>query len=284
MAQIDTFRKKAFADFVRLRYQEFGKLQGFFQRETITGNKQFFDFYDSSDMQERTQRASEYNYTEMPRKRRVISPRKFVHPELFDEDDDIRLMSALVPDSSYARGLEASMGRQVDDLIIEAFGATAYEGEDGTTAATLPAAHDISQAALDTDIIRTAQNLLDDDDVPMEGRVAVAPMDAKEDLLADTEVINADFNTIRTLVGGTVDTWMGFTWIFTTRITAHASGKKYVYFAHRDAMVLGMARDPVIKIDVIPERDHATQVVAKVTGAATRVQDNGVVRLEIDVV
>jgi len=107
--------------------------------------------------------------------------------------------------------IASALGRRKDQLAIDAmaagtFSATPAAGE-GYLVGT-----DIGGAGTGWNIAKltAAKKALDNRDVPMMGRhVAITP-DGLEDLLGTTQVTSSDYNTVKTLVAGEIDTFMGF--------------------------------------------------------------------------
>lgn len=99
-----------------------------------------------------------------------------------------------------------ALGRREDQLIIDAW-------EDGTPTSTV----DEDVGGLDTgmnpDKIRRASRFLNALGVPMEGRTIAHTAIALEQLLGETEVTSSDYNSVKTLVNGEINTWMSFKFV-----------------------------------------------------------------------
>ena len=99
--------------------------------------------------------------------------------------------------------IAAAIGRREDQLIIDALEAA------GTT---LTVSTDIGGVGtnLNTAKAREAKKLLDAQGVPMDNRHLVVHSNNIFGLLGDTQATSADFNSIRALVDGQINTWLGF--------------------------------------------------------------------------
>jgi hypothetical protein len=131
---------------------------------------------------------------------------------MMDRDDDARVLAD--PKNKYVTGAAASLGRRADRTIITALLGTAITGEARTGTQALPTAQKVtgSTSALTKAKILTAKRLLDEAEVPDDGRYFAISAQGLEDMLGITEVISSDYNTIKALVDGQINTWLGFNW------------------------------------------------------------------------
>ncbi len=110
---------------------------------------------------------------------------------------------------NYSERAELSMtiaqaiGRREDQLIIDAVEAQRVAGG-------LAGSINIGTAALTVAELRTTAKHLNDQAVPKQNRHIVWSPTAEEQLLGTTEATSADFNTVRALVMGDIDTFVGF--------------------------------------------------------------------------
>ena len=154
--------------------------------------------------------------------------------------------------SEYAKAIGKSMGRRVDQAVIDAANATAVTQSiaHGSTGATLAK-------------LLEAKRILDDNGVDMVERCYVHGARDLEDLLGADEITSSDYNSIKALVRGDVDTFLGFKWVLINdRSTATGSGEgglpetsnvvtNFVYAM--DAIGLGFAMEPKTSVDWLPE-------------------------------
>jgi hypothetical protein len=97
----------------------------------------------------------------------------------------------------------AAMGRRQDQLILDALASS------GTS---LTVANSIGGATTNMNVakLREAKRLMDKANVPMDGRNIIVHANGLSNLLSETSVTSADFNTVRALVAGELDTFLGF--------------------------------------------------------------------------
>jgi hypothetical protein len=98
-----------------------------------------------------------------------------------------------------AQTIAGALGRRLDQLILDALDAA-------TPAASIASG---SAALTLTKIIQTGKEL-NDKGVPSGDRHFVTSAAGMEDLLGDSTITSADYNNVRALMAGDIDTFMGF--------------------------------------------------------------------------
>lgn len=98
-----------------------------------------------------------------------------------------------------AETIAGAMGRRDDQSIIDALATTTTTVGAGTQ-------------ALDLATITAAAKELNKVEAPMQDRYFVITEGGLNDLLNDTNITSADYNTVRLLMQGEIDTFMGFKW------------------------------------------------------------------------
>jgi len=99
-----------------------------------------------------------------------------------------------------ASTIAGAMGRRDDQAIIDALATTTTTAVgDGTK-------------ALDLAAITAAAKELNKVEAPMEDRYFITSEKGLNDLLTDTTITSADYNSVRLLMSGEIDTFMGFKW------------------------------------------------------------------------
>ena len=96
-----------------------------------------------------------------------------------------------------------AMGRRQDQLIIDALTASST---------SLTVSNDIGGTDTNLNVakLREAKRLLDKGNVPMDGRHMVIHANSLSNLLSETSVTSSDFNTVKALVQGEINTFLGF--------------------------------------------------------------------------
>lgn len=275
------------ANVVTLYQQRGSKLRGTVREESVTGKAHFFERLGPTAAVKRTTRHADTPLVDSPHSRRMVTLVDYEWADLVDQQDKIRML--VDPASEYAQNAAMALGRAYDDEVIAAFDGIAKAGEDGTTNVTFASEAagdlDFSAAALTTANILRVKKALDDKDVPPDDRYIVVSPAALEQLLKQSTAPNAtsaDYNTVKALVQGEIDTWVGFKWIVTTRLPSPAANMRYCFAWHRDSMGVGVGKDIMTRITERADKSYAVQVYVCGTFGAVRVQGEGVVRFKIN--
>ena len=105
---------------------------------------------------------------------------------------------------------------------------------------------------------------------------------ALEDLLKVTEATSSDYNTVKALVQGEIDTFMGFRFIRTERLPdGGGTGRKYCLAYTSKAIGLCFSDVRFTRVGEDPANSFMTRVYMESTLGAVRIEDLGVVRIEI---
>ena len=154
--------------------------------------------------------------------------------------------------SQLAKTIALAIRRREDQLIIDALDAA-------TPTATIATSVGGADTGLNIEKIRAAGEELDNNGVPEEGRVMIANTRSKWTLLGDTEVSSSDYNTVKALAQGNIDTYAGFKFIFIADnaeggITEAAGDVYNGYAFHMDAIGLAIGIDFKTSIDWVAEK------------------------------
>jgi hypothetical protein len=117
----------------------------------------------------------------------------------------------------------------------------------------------------------------------MEGRSILIHANSLSALLGETEVTSADFNTVRALVTGDINTFMGFRFItFGDRdeggLPVDGSSDRTLYAFHRDALGLGIGMNQTSRVDYIAEKTSFL-VASMFSAGAVAIDDEGIVKI-----
>lgn len=201
---------------------------------------------------------------------------------LLDRGDELRTISD--PRSAYTIAAAQALGRQIDDVIFKALEATSYSGETGTTTNTLGSGQyydTTSSSALTFAAVRAMKRILDNEDVEMEDRFFAVTPGALEDLLGVSEATSADYNAVKALIRGEIDTWMGFKWITSTRCQDDAeslwgTGTRSCVAWQRNGLCLAMAAAPLVRTDERSDLSYSWQVYYELNLGAVRLEEEKV--------
>jgi len=283
--QITTSFVEQYSSNVSMLSQQMGsKLRGSVDVETINGKNAFFDQVGVTAAQLRTSRHGDTPQIDTPHSRRRLSLADYEWADLVDDVDKVRML--VDPTSSYARAAAAAMNRAMDDVIITAFNASASTGVAGGTSTALPsgqktATSDQSDGLTITKLL-AAKKILDNNDVdPSLRRYIVCGPQQISDLLGTTQVTSSDYNSVRALATGAVNTFLGFEFIMSTRLNKDATytSDRLVFAYTEDAIKLGIGKDIGAKISERADKSYSTQVYYAMSLGAVRMQEEKVVQI-----
>ena len=164
-----------------------------------------------------------------------------------------------------------AIGRRQDQLILDALlagkGSTIAHGSANLTVAKL----------------RSAKKTLDTKNVPPQDRHMVIHANNLAHLLSETSVTSADFNTVRALVSGELDTFLGFK--FHTigdrtegGLEINASSHRKCLAFHKDAIGYAEGIGPKTEINYVPEKTSFL-VNAMLSACSVGIDSEGIVEV-----
>jgi len=262
-----------------LSQQRGSRLRNAVMTEMVVGKTAFFERIGETTAQDKKTRHDDTPIVNTPHSRRRVALQDKVWADLIDKLDRVRLL--INPESEYAQAGAWAMGRAIDDIIIKALNGDAFGGEDGATTIALPAAQKIAVGGTGLTIakLRDTKQKLDEAEVdPEEPRFFATTAEQINNLLTTTEITSADFNTVRALVQGEVDTFMGFRFIRSERLLKVGTDRRCMAWA-MTGMRLAIGQDMITRISERPDKNHATQVFLCWAMGATRVEETKVVEV-----
>jgi hypothetical protein len=286
--QITTAFVQQYSSNVQMLSQQMGSvLRGVVDVESVTGKNAFFDQVGKTTAVVRSSRHADTPQIDTPHSRRRVSLADYEWADLIDNADKVRLL--IDPTSSYAKAAAAAMGRAMDDVIIAALGGTSYTGETGATSVSLPSAqkpYSASQSdGLTVAKLLNAKKILDLADVdPSLPRFLVCGPTQISDLLNTTEVKSSDYNTVKALAMGQLDSFLGFKFIVSNRLKFDATNTddRLAYAFTSDAIKLAIGQDVLARIDERADKSYSTQVYYAMSIGATRMEEEKVVEIACD--
>ena len=286
--QITTAFVEQYSANVSMLSQQMGsKLRGAVDVETIRGKNAFFDQIGATAAVARTTRHGNTPQVNTPHSRRRVSLSDFEWADLIDDLDKVRML--VDPTSSYAKAAAAAMNRTIDDQIIAALGGSADTGVAGGTAVALPSSSKFSTAQQTDGLTLTklleTKFFFDNGSVdPSLKRFFVCGPKQIQDLLNTTEVKSADFNTIRALAQGEINSFLGFEFIMSTRLGFDATNTddRLCFGFTEDAIKLAIGADVKAKITERDDKSYATQVYYSMAIGATRMEEAKVFQVPCD--
>ena len=280
-SQITTAFVEQYSANIQMLSQQMGSLlRDAVRNESVVGKDAYFDQIGKVTAILKTSRHSDTPQIDTPHSRRRVSLADYEFADLIDQQDKVRLL--IDPTSSYAKAAAYAMGRAMDDVIISAALGSANTGVSGGTAVALPAgnivAANLGGTGMNIAKLASAKNILDTGDVDpsIKRHIIVSPTEIA-DLLNNTTVTSSDFNTIKALVHGEIDSFMGFKFHVSNRLVDNAAGNTQCIAFAEDGILLGVGKDVTARIDERSDKSYATQVYYCQTIGATRMEEAKVV-------
>ena len=232
--------------------------------------------------QVRTTRHSDTPLISTPHDARWVFPTDYEWADMVDDQDKLRML--IDPTSPYAINGAYALGRAMDDLIITAALGDSKTGENGTTTtAFATATQQIAAGGAGMTIAKLRQakkifmrNEIDSDMDPLYIAMTAEQI---EDLLATTEVTSSDYNTVKALVQGDIDTFMGFKFVQIERLGVDGSSARRVIAWAKSGLHVGMWNDINTRIGERADKSYSTQIYVKGTFGATRTEEKKVVEI-----
>lgn len=271
------------ANVVFLAEQRMSRLRGTVQLEDVTGESFAVERIGGVALNAVNERHGDTPLNSTPHTRRwgYIVDKDVA--DLIDKQDRVKLL--INPDSAYTLRHAGALGRGFDDEIIRALGASVNEGRNGTTTTAYDTTNQSiasSSVGLTVAKLLEAKEKLDaaevDDFIP---RYFVCAAKQMTNLLNDDKVTSSDFNTVQALVQGKIDTYLGFKFIRSERLTK-VSNDRYCFAYTQNAIRLGVAQAPATIVSDRPDKRHAKQVYSYMSLGAVRTEDVQVVRVLAD--
>lgn len=283
-ALVDQYRSNV----MMLLQQKESRFRAAVRTESMLKNKDFFEQIGVTDVRQRTTRHGDTPLMNTPHARRMITTADYDWADLIDDVDRLRIL--IDPTGPYTMAAVAAFNRKIDDVIIEAFDGTAYTGATGTTQTPYDTSNTVdvqvggssSDVGLNVEKLRAAKEILDANEVEDEDRFIAVNAKQMRNLLAETEVTSSDFNTVRSLVNGELNTFLGFTFIRSQRLGVDANSDHKVPFWNRQGMLFGILDDIKAKVDPRPDKNYSTQVFVSASFGATRMEEGRVGYIECD--
>lgn len=308
-SQIETWRVQQYAANVYMLSQQKGsKLASLVRNEEFVGKTEYFDRLGLATAQDKVGRNTDTPDLDITHSRRAVSTITREWGTLVDRKDKVQQIHN--PANEYSVAAQMALGRKMDDVIIAAAFGTARTGEDGSSTQTLGNAQKIASVTASAltypniQMLRKAKRLMDAAQVVGSRYIAHAA-DFIEALLATTEATSSDYNTVRALVNGELDTFLGFKfipceqintvlattydadtfkWNATTGLydgsgtTVAATDKTALAFVG-DGLILGKNPNIVARVEERADKGYSTQVYAALDCGSARMEEAKVLQL-----
>ena len=171
--------------------------------------------------------------------------------------------------------VSSAIGRRQDQLILDAL----------TASSATSVGNDIGGSDTNMNVakLRSAAQTLNANNVPMDGRHIIIHASSLASLLSETAVTSSDFNTVKALVQGEINTFLGFTFhVLGDRteggLIKDGSNDRTCFAFHKDAVGLAEGIAPKTEINYVPEKTSFL-IASMFSAGAVAIDDEGIVKI-----
>lgn len=293
------------ANVFHLSQQKGSRLRNLVRNESQKAEAAFHDRIGSVSPQKKTGRHADTTYQDTPHSRRKITLEDYFFADLVDKEDKIRILQN--PESEYTQAAMNSLGRGMDDEIIAAAVGSSYSGKAGGTAVVLPNTQKLGAfdgtstvgVGLNVKTLRAVKKKFKSNEAGDSDLNFCFDADQEDSLLGETEVTSSDYASVKALVQGDVDTFMGFKFVRSERllVTAAATtasvtdgsvgtsgqtiplGSTRCFAWQKEGLLLAIGQDMQAKLDIMPSKHYAVQVYASMGIGSTRLEEEKVIEV-----
>lgn len=181
-----------------------------------------------------------------------------------------------------ATTIAKALGRREDQLIIDSMTAVTFAATNDLNPDTGRVFDASATTNFTLDLIRSAKGHFDDIEADAEERHIALRALALQTLLEDPEVTSSDYNTVKALVRGELDTYMGFKFhVIGTRAEGGLPGvaaDRIAYAWHKPSVGIAVGIDPQTSVDWVPVKKSWLSSGELKAGAVAR-EPQGIVKL-----
>lgn len=319
--QVDTALIQTYHSNIDIKFQQMGsRLRSAVRNEVQHAEFDYYDRVTPTAASEVLTRHGDTPLNSTPHDRRRVGLRDFDWADLIDRKDKIRMLAD--PTSPYTTNAVYALGRAQDQVIISAAFGSAQAGKTGTTAVVFPnssimfadstetgtttagyaggASDSVSTLNLTLGKLRIIRKTFDIAEVTTDSQadlyLAVSPA-ALWALMRDSvnagsggtagvpnPVISGDYNAVRALINGELQSFLGFRFIKSNLLPLQAGTTTIRSCIAFEKQGLVLASGQEINVDVGPRRDKRNAVQIYVSGSfgASRMWEEKVMKVNCD--
>jgi len=284
----EAFRNQYHDVLMHLVQQKSSRLTGTVMEDmSFLGEAKYYDQLGQTAVVSRTSRNQTTPIIDSSWDKRKLVATDYLHNFVVDKVD--RLSMAIDPNMGLVKAQAMAFARKKDEVIYDALLGTAYSGKAGTTSNAIDQTVTASSGLTVDKILEVKQTMdLANVDDPMEDpRFMIITSYEITDLLNTTEVKSSDYNTVKALAAGQIDSFCGFKIIVlppdtvTNGIVTRASSVNYCVAYSKSALMFAMKSDLETRIDQRSDLNYSTQFWAEMIAGAVRLEEEKVVALNV---
>lgn len=282
------------ANWMSLSQQEPSMLESTVIAKRVRGKELRMQQLGQRSFQAVTGRAQDTRISDQSIANRWLSPYPYDDAVLFDEWDEEFLGEISLPDSDVIRESVYARNRAIDGTIITAAVASSRTGSDGLTLTALPSSQLVAvdfveqgsaaNSGLTVAKFRQTKYIMDVANVKDMDRFFALSAKQAQDMLRTTEVTSADYNTVRALVNGELNTFMGFNIkrVDATLLPYVTATDVRACVAYAKSGIALTDTGMKTKMSIRDDKSEALQVRSKGAWGATRLEEVKVVEIFCD--
>lgn len=302
MSDLSTALVRQYHSNIEMLLQQKGGVLGQYVRmESQSSEKQFYEQMGGVAAEQVTTRFAESPVVNTPHDRRMVTITPYHVGDFIDTFEKVQTLAD--PKSAYAENFVRALNREKDRVIFEAIKGVAYSGKEGTIAVPFPTAatHRVDESFGAANSGLTLAKLIEAkrlwlalfNDPQDEQPFIIINSAGLADLLNTTQVQSADYNTVKALVNGDVDTFMGFRFVLwegyikdgtnVMRGTSPGPGGEAVdryFICTKSSVLCATGVDVTTRITERADRSFHWYAYAKAMFGAVRMQENKIVEIE----
>jgi len=300
-AFVETYKSNIYM----LSQQQDARLARNCRQEQQGGETDYYERLGLAEANKITDRHGDTVHSNTPHTRRAVDLEEADYSDLIDKMDRVKLL--INPDDAYVKAAVMGLNRYKDDVWIAAALGNARSGKKGTVNVSLSnsqkvgATNGTASSGLNVFTLTIVLEKFDSNDIDEDIPKYIAYSGKqKQNLLNETEVTSADYNTVRALVQGEIDTFMGFKFIRSERLpitaasvttfdaasgaytggsdTIAAGARRCIAWAE-DGMIFATGLDMVVRVTEESTKRFSTQVYAAHQVGAVRMEEEKVVEI-----
>lgn len=275
------------------------------RKESLEGEEKYFDSVGTTVAMEKTGRNETVEFTEVSHDRRRLTMRDYYWATLVDKEDKLRLI--INPESEYAIEARQAMARKMDDIAIASLLGTVYTGKVGATAVPLPDSQRLaatnagSFSSFNLETLLNIKFKFDAAEVDDMDRHILIGSKEMQSMLQENKMTSHDYATIKALVNGEINSFLGFNFHRIERLpfltsaitnadlatggvgtggsaTLAAGSKRCIAFAS-SGMIAGVGANPTAKVSERADKHYANQLYFSMSLGAMRMEEAKVIEV-----
>jgi len=175
-----------------------------------------------------------------------------------------------------------AIGRRMDQLILDGLDAASSPS---TVAKTVVTSGSATASNLNVGKLIAAKKALDANNVPFDDRHIIVHANNLSGLLGDERAISGDFATVKALVAGEINTFLGFRfYVVGDRDEGGlplSTNDRTCFAFHRSAMGMAVNMNQKTEINYVPEKTSFL-VNSMFSAGAVAIDDEGIVKITCD--